>query len=244
MMSERGFYEEADMNGSTTVEKLRQLPPLENGDRLSREEFERRYEAMPPHIKAELIEGVVYMSSPVRADGHGNQHADIMGWAYFYRALTPGVDLSDNATVRLGPDNEAQPDGVLYILPEHGGQAEVNDGYLEGAPELVIEVAATSVSIDAGTKKMAYQRHGVKEYLIWRVLDDEIDWFILRDSGYAQLAADPAGIVRSETFPGLWLDRPAMLRRDSAAVLRLLQQGLASPEHAHFVASLEAARQP
>jgi Uma2 family endonuclease len=218
---------------------------LENGDRLSRAEFERRYEAMPSNIKAELIEGVVYMSSGVRASTHGNPHSDLIGWVGYYRAHTVGTDSVDNTTVRLDLGNEPQPDGALYILPECGGQATIDpDGYLAGAPELVLEVAASSVSIDLGDKKTAYRRNGVKEYIVWRVLDDEIDWFILREPGHEQLPADAAGIVKSETFPGLWLDRPAMLRRDLAAVLRLLQQGLTSPEHARFIASLQATRQP
>jgi Uma2 family endonuclease len=226
-------------------EALRRTPPLENGDRLSRAEFERRYEAMPSHIKAELIEGVVYMASGVRATTHGIPHAELGGWVGYYRAYTPGTDSAVNSTVRLDLDNEPQPDIVNYILSECGGQATIDrDGFIAGAPELVLEVAASSVSIDLGDKKTAYHRNGVKEYIVWRVLDGEIDWFILRDSGYEYLAAETGDILKSETFPGLWLDRPAMLRRDPAAVLRLLQQGLASPEHARFVASLEAARQP
>jgi hypothetical protein len=216
------------------------IPPLENGDRLSRAEFERRYEAMPSHVKAELIEGVVYMPSPVRAEFHGNQHSDLDWWLTHYRVLTTGTDSADNSTIRLDLDNEPQPDCALYILPAHAGQAAIDaDGYLCGAPELVAEVAASTASIDLGEKKTAYRRNGVKEYIVWRVLDQEIDWFILRDSGYEQLPTDTAGIVRSETFPGLWLDRPAMLRRDMTAVLAVLQQGLASAEHAQFVAQLQ-----
>src|SRR5262245_555805 len=232
------------MSAKSTLEQLRRMPPLENGDRLTPEEFWRRYEAMPPHIKAELIEGVVYIGSPVRADGHGNQHAEIMGWAYMYRVKTPGSALTDNATVRLDPQNVPQPDGALYILPEFGGQSRVTEGYLVGAHELVIEVASSSVSIDLGGKKAAYERNGVKEYVVWRVLDDEIDWFILRGSGYEQLLPDAAGVLRSETFSGLRLDTAAMIRRDAAAVLHVLQQGLASPEHVQFVARLQAARRP
>jgi Uma2 family endonuclease len=221
------------------------IPPLENGDQLSRAEFERRYEAMPSHIKAELIEGVVYMPSPARFEVHSWPHSDFSTWLGTYRASTPGTKSGGEATLRLDLGNAPQPDGVLFIGPLCGGQVQISaDDYIVGAPELIVEIAASSVSIDLGPKKTAYRRNGVKEYIVWRVLDDEIDWFILRESGYEQLPADAAGIVKSETFPGLWLDRPAMLRRDLAAVLRVLQQGLASPEHAGFVASLQAAHQP
>jgi Uma2 family endonuclease len=233
------------MSDAIILERLRRTPPLENGDRLSRAEFERRYEAMPNHIKEELIEGVVQMSSGVRGTTHGIPHADLGGRVGSYRAYIAGTDSAVSSTLRLDLDNEPQPDVVLYIGSECGGRATIDrDNFIAAAPELVLEVAASSVSIELSDKKTAFRRNGVKEYIVWRVLDDEMDWFILRDSGYEQLPADAAGIVKSETFPGLWLDRPAMLRRDLAAVLRLLQQGLASSEHARFVASLQAARQP
>src|SRR5437763_6954003 len=83
-------------------------PPLENGDRLTREEFERRYDAMPDLKKAELIEGVVFMPSPVRIRRHSGPHADIGTWAGIYRAHTPGVGIGDNGSVRLDEDNMPQ----------------------------------------------------------------------------------------------------------------------------------------
>jgi Uma2 family endonuclease len=157
-------------------EALRRTPPLENGDRLSRAEFERRYEAMPSHIKAELIEGVVYMWSGVRATTHGIPHADLIGWVGYYHAYTAGTDCAANSTVRLDLDNEPQPDIVHYLLAECAGRTTIDrDGYIAGAPELVLEVAASSVSIELFDKKTAYRRNGVKEYIVWRALDDEID---------------------------------------------------------------------
>jgi Uma2 family endonuclease len=220
----------------------RQIPPLENGDHLTRDEFERRYEATPGLKKAELIEGVVYMPPPVRADGHSSPHADLIGWLVVYRAATPGVRVDDNATIRLDLDNEPQPDAAVMIRATHGGQAVVSpDDYIEGAPEFVAEVSASTASIDLNTKFRVYRRNKVREYLVWRVLDHEIDWFILRGSDYDRLKPSPDGVYRSETFPGLWLDTRAMLRQDIDAVLKFLQQGLAAPEHAEFVSRLQRA---
>jgi Uma2 family endonuclease len=217
------------------------VPPLETGDHLTRPEFERRYGAMPELKKAELIEGVVYMPSAVRIDWHGTPHAAIMGWLCVYWARTPGVAPGDNATVRLDLANEPQPDALVYIEPRCGGRVRINEGYIEGAPELVAEVAASSASIDLNAKLRAYLRNGVREYLVWRVLDGAIDWFVLHEGQYQRLLADESGILRSEVFPGLWLDSPGLLRIDPAAVLQVLQQGLASPEHAAFVARLQQA---
>jgi Uma2 family endonuclease len=219
------------------------LPPLENGDRLTRAEFERRYDAMPELKKAELIEGVVHVPSPVRFEQHGRQHFDLIGWLSYYRAFTPHVSGADNSTIRLDLDNEPQPDALLLIDPAAGGQARISeDDYIEHAPELVAEVAASSVSYDLHTKLTVYRRNGVREYLVWRVLDQAFDWFVLRQGQFAPLPADVNGVLRSEAFPGLWLDSAALLRGDLAAVLTTLQQGLATPEHTSFVAALAARR--
>ncbi len=219
------------------------VPALENGDRLTRAEFERRYEAMPHLKKAELIEGVVYVPSPVRVDRHGSQTADVLAWLGQYRALTPGVQTGDNSTVRLDLDNEPQPDALLRILPEHGGQSRTSDdGYVEGAPELLVEVASSSASYDLHAKLHVYRRNGVREYLVWRVLDEAIDWFVLREGQFEPLEPGPDGILRSEVFPGLWLDPRALLGNDLKTVLQVLQQGVDTPEHKRFASGLEQAK--
>ncbi|MGO9600026.1 MAG: Uma2 family endonuclease, partial [Isosphaeraceae bacterium] len=154
--------------------ELATLPPLENGDRLTRPEFERRYEAMPELKKAELIEGVVYMPSPVRHRRHSRPNYHLSTWVGFYETMTPGVEGGGNGTVRLDLDNEPQPDVYLMIAPEQGGQAKLSaDDYVEGAPELVAEVASSSASYDLHVKLHVYRRSGVREYLVWRVLDGQ-----------------------------------------------------------------------
>ena len=210
------------------------VPALENGDQLTRPEFERRYEAMPHLKKAELIEGVVYVPSPVRYEGHGRQHAALNGWLVVYSASTPGVAVGDNSTVRLDLDNEPQPDVLLRFT--NGGQSQVgSDGFIEGPPELVAEVASSSVAYDLHQKLDVYRRHGVREYVVWRTVDNAIDWFVLRDGRYDRLSSSEGELYRSETFPGLWLDAAAMLRGDLAGVLKTLGEGIASREHAEFV---------
>jgi Uma2 family endonuclease len=209
---------------------------------LTREEFERRYQALPQLKKAELIEGVVYMPSPVRHRRHSRPHFHLITWLGTYEAATPGVEGGDNATARLDLDNEPQPDALLLIDPARGGQARISaDDYIEAAPELVAEVAASSASYDLHTKLNVYRRNNVKEYLVWRVLDQQLDWFVLRGSQYERLAPDAQGWLRSEAFPGLWLDVTALLQGDMARVLAVVQQGVASPEHAAFVQRLRAA---
>ncbi len=217
------------------------VPPLENGDRLTRAEFERRYYAMPHVKKAELIEGVVYMPSPVLPD-HGFSHFDLIIWLGVYRSAAPGMRGADNTSVRLDLGNMPQPDTFLMILPGHGGQARFDaDGHVAGAPELIAEVAASSVSYDLNDKLTAYLRNGVREYITWRVLDQAIDWRVLRDGRYELLTPGEDGVLRSEVFPGLWLAPAALLRGELAVVLEVLQQGLASPAHAAFVARLQPA---
>ncbi len=214
--------------------------PLENGDRLPRDEFERRYLASPNLKKAELIEGVVHMPSPVRAT-HARKHGNLLIWLGAYSAATPGVEVLDNATVRLDLGNEPQPDALLRVESETIGRSRVDaDGYVAGPPELVAEVAASSAAYDLHDKLHAYRRNGVLEYLVWRVYDREFDWFVLTAGEYRPLAPDAAGILRSRTFPGLRLARRALLDGDFAAVLAELGKGLKTAEHAAFVARLNA----
>jgi Uma2 family endonuclease len=221
------------------AEPLNEVPPLQPGDHLSSEEFERRYDAMPELKKAELIEGVVHMPSPVRHRPHGRPHLRLAAWIGVYEAATPGVEGSDNSTTRLDPANTEQPDLLLLIDPARGGQTHISaNEYIEHAPELVAEVAASSVDDDLGSKLEVYRRNGVREYIVWRVLNRVVDWFVLRQGQYERLAPGADGILRSEVFPGLWLDADALVRGDMARVLTVGQQGIASPEHAAFVARL------
>jgi hypothetical protein len=219
------------------------VPPLHNGDRLTRAEFERRYSAMSEVQGAELIEGIVYMPSPVRHRHHSKPHVLLIGWIGFYVARTPGLEFGGNATNRLDEDNEPQPD-VMLFLPEHaGGTAVIDDNdYVSGAPELVCEVSASTVSIDMHGKKNVYRRNGVKEYIVWRTEEAAIDWFELVEGRYDLIQPDEFGCVHSKTFPGLWLNAPALLRGDLAAVLATVDAGAATPEHAEFAKRIAAAK--
>lgn len=211
--------------------KLPPIPPLESGDHLTRAEFERRYEAMPHVKKAELIEGVVHMPSPVRFISHGQPHAHIITWLGTYVAATPGVKLGDNATVRLDADNEVQPDALLRLDEEKGDKSRISqDDYIDGAPELIVEIAASGASIDLHDKKRVYRRNGVQEYVVWQVYDGRVTWFYLHEGEYKELAADDQGIIRSQVFPGLWLAAEALLAGDLAKILAVCQQGLAESE--------------
>jgi Uma2 family endonuclease len=214
-------------------------PPLENGDRLTRAEFEGRYEAMPDLKKAELIEGVVHMPSLVRQRFHGRQHSHLNFWLCAYEGSTPGVEVGDNSTVRLDLDNMPQPDCLLFVQPEHGGRVRIGaKGYIEGAPDLIAEVTSSSASYDLGEKLRAYRRNGAREYVVWRVLDRRIDWFLLDEERYEPVDPAADGILRSTVFPGLWLDPTALFRGDVNAVFATVQRGLSSPEHAEFVIRL------
>jgi Uma2 family endonuclease len=215
----------------------RLIPPLESGDRLSRAEFERRYHAMPHLKKAELIEGVVYVASPLRAQAHGSPHAHIITWLGVYESATPGVKCYDNPTVRLDGDNEPQPDAVLRL--EQNGRSSISeDDYIEGSPELIVEVAASSASYDLHDKLRIYRRNGVQEYVVWRTYSQQIDWFYLQDGEYQSLTTNEQGIFRSQQFLGLWLASEALLSGNLGEVLRVLGQGIGSPEHGEFMASL------
>jgi Uma2 family endonuclease len=219
--------------------RTERIPRLESGDHLSAGEFMERYEAMPGLKKAELIDGVVYVPSPTRWNLHAVPHQAMSTWLGNFWADTPGTQAGDNGTLKLDMENVPQPDLALIVLPAHGGQVEIDEeNYIVGAPELVAEISSSSKSIDLNSKLRLYLRNRVQEYIVWRVEDEVIDWFIQRQGRFEHIEPDPAGIIQSEVFPGLWLEPQALIKLDLARVLHVLQQGLETPAHAAFIARL------
>ncbi len=221
-----------------TGEARAAAPRLENGDHLTRAEFERRYAASPHIKKAELIEGVVFVPSPVSLS-HSSLHASIMGWLWQYRTATKGVLALDNATVILDTKNEVQPDAALWVIG--GGQARRMGEYLHGAPELVVEVAYSSASYDLHEKRRIYRRNGVQEYVVFLALEQQTVWYRLNEGRYDEVQPDGEGIYRSHVFPGLWLNGRAFWADDLPALMATLQAGLAGDAHTAFVAALSGA---
>ena len=221
-----------------TVNASRRLP-LENGDRLTRAEFERRYDAMPNLRKAELIEGIVQMPSPIRVE-HMEADLVVLTWLGVYVAATPGVRGGGDGSVRLDADNEVQPDALLRIDAACGGQSRVAaDGFIEGAPELVVEISGSSASYDLHAKLHIYRRAGVCEYIVWRVYDRALDWFVLEEGRFEAQTPDDQGVLSSRVFPGLRVPVAAILDGKLADVLAAVQQGVQTPEHAAFVKELQ-----
>ena len=221
-----------------TVNASRRLP-LENGDRLTRAEFERRYDAMPNLRKAELIEGIVQMPSPIRVE-HMEADLVVLTWLGVYVAAMPGVRGGGDGSVRLDADNEVQPDALLRIDAACGGQSRVAaDGFIEGAPELVVEISGSSASYDLHAKLHIYRRAGVCEYIVWRVYDRALDWFVLEEGRFEAQTPDDQGVLSSRVFPGLRVPVAAMLDGKLAEVLAAVQQGVQMPEHAAFVKELQ-----
>ncbi|HBE19295.1 MAG TPA: Uma2 family endonuclease [Cyanobacteria bacterium UBA11149] len=211
--------------------------PLENGARLTRDEFERRYNTMPKVKKAELIEGIVYITSPLKFGNYTKPHTYIMEWLGIYEAATLGVELSDNVTIRLDGDNELQPEAILRL--EVGGKSSISeDDYVEGAPELIVEIIRRSNGRDWQSKRQVYCRNQVQEYLVWRVDEHQFDWYHLNDGDYVQFQPNSDGMISSLVFPGLWLDKFSLLAGDLPRVLAGVRQGLATSEHQIFVQQL------
>jgi Uma2 family endonuclease len=218
--------------------RVRGIPPLENGDCVTRAEFERRYEAMPGKTKFELIDGIVYMASPVK-NVHGDFHATLGYLFKSYALATPGCHARIDTTVRLGRKDEPQPDAFLLLAPEAGGSSRIDrSGYVSGPVELAAEVATSTASYDLNQKRKSYLRHGVLEYLTVLTRSEEVLWFARRGDAYASLEPDRHGVFRSFVFPGLWIDAPALLSDDGARLQRTATKGLRSREHQTFVRDL------
>jgi Uma2 family endonuclease len=228
----------------STIDRQRPVtrPPLEAGQRLDRATFHERYLAMPPETRAELINGIVHMPSPMSAD-HGDENFPVVIWLDHYAESTPGVRGSINVSLLLDDLGEPQPDVCLRILPEYGGRVRHEEGYIVGAPELVVEISRSSLAIDLGAKKDDYGRAGIPEYLVVGLEPPAVHWFVRRGERFEEQAAGPDGILRSEVFPGLWLDPDALYAGDRHRLRAAVDRGLATPEHAAFVARLAEAGQ-
>jgi Uma2 family endonuclease len=225
---------------ATEKPQPRALPPLVAGQRLDRATFHERYEAMPPGTRAELIGGIVYMPSPLGIE-HGERDGEVSDWLGHYKRFTKGIRRALNATTQFDDYGEPQPDLLLLIREELGGQTRIVDGYVVGAPELVVEIAKTTRKTDLGPKKADYERAGVLEYIFIGLDPEEVRWFVRREGKFVETAPGPDGIYRSEVFHGLWFDPQAFFARDMDSLIATLDRGLATPEHAAFVARLAAA---
>ena len=227
----------------TQTAKRRERPPLNSGDHLSRAEFQRRYAMYPEIKKAELIEGVVIVGSPVHAQ-HSEPHADFAGLLAIYRWHTPGLRLADNQSVLLEQDIELQPD--LCVRLEAAGEERVQmteEGLYIGAPDFVVEIAASSSANDLHSKLNVYRRNGVQEYLVLLAYERETRFFRLADGEYDAVEPDADGVLRSQVLPGFRFRSDWFWEGRMKELLQLVQEGIASPEHEEFAAKL-AAEQP
>ena len=220
---------------------------LYQGQRLDREEFYRRIEQWIAQGKnprgIERLEGVVYMPASIRVEQHSEPQAYIIAWLGTYAASTPPVQVGGNATSKLDPDNDPEADALLRIRPEYGGSSGTDRrGYIVGSPELLTEVTGATRQRDLETKFEIYRRNGVREYIVWETLADELYWFMLDDGEYVRQEPGEDGLIKSGVFPGLWLHAESLLNGDLARVLQVVQQGIASAEHAAFVTRLQKSR--
>ena len=222
-----------------SIAPQRYVPPFETGDRMDQKTFHELYLTTPKGFKAELIGGAVHMASPVSIR-HGRPHRAITAWLHEYTQATEGTEWYSDVTVIMSNETEPQPDLSLLIYPEAGGQTTENDrGFLVGAPELAIEVAVSSASIDLNAKKRDYEKYGVVEYLVVVVKAKLVHWFVRGKKGFVDMTPDSDGLLNSRVFPGLWLDPTGVFDRTPKKLLVALKLGLASTEHAKFRAKLQ-----
>lgn len=230
----------ATSHSETPPVRERKFPYLENGDCLTVEEFLRRWEAMPDLKHAELINGVVFMNAAVRFRDHGKQVARIYFWLGMYDSLTPHLNCGAESSVQITEQALLQPDACLFLPAGAGGMCQISKaGYLSGPPELIVEVSASSASRDLHQKREIYEQSGVKEYVVWSVFENRIQWFVNRGGSFQEISPDEQHIFRSEIFPGLWLNAAAMLSGEMKTIRETVEKGAATPEHAAFVQAIQ-----
>lgn len=221
-------------------EKCKDRPPLNSGDRLSRAEFLRRYGQYPETKKAELVEGVVIVGSPVHKQ-HSIPHFRFSTVLGVYCAGTPGILAGDNQSVILDQENELQPDLCVWVSEERRAKSEESEkGPLIGAPDLVVEVAASSASQELHSKLNVYLRSRVREYLVLLAYERETRFFRLVDGEFRAVQPDDAGVFRSQVLPGFRFRSDWFWQGRISELLELAREGLASQEHRDFAAKPSA----
>jgi Uma2 family endonuclease len=212
-------------------------PPLRDGDHMTRDEFLRRWDAMPGLKRAELINGVVHRPSPV-SNFHGDCHFRLSYWLGVYAAATPGCMAGVATTWLMNQDSTPQPDLHLKILPELGGQSRLEGPYPAGAPELIVEISHTTSTRESGEKAKLYERSGVREYLIVRPKSQRVVWRELAGGKYREIAAAD-GTLRSHAFPGLWLLPAALWESGLDGLAATVGRGLKTADHTAFARKLK-----
>jgi Uma2 family endonuclease len=219
-----------------------QLPtPLREGDRLTRDEFLRRWEQMPDLTRAELIDGVVHLPSPLTTV-HGLFHFRVSAWLGFYVAATPGCTAGIAETWLMESKSAPQPDLALRIDPKLGGQSSLEGEYAAGSPELIVEISHTTRPRDVGPKLRLYERSGVQEYLTVVPRRKELIWRQLFDGKYRNIAPDEEGVLQSRVFPGLWLNPAALWEDDLPGISATVQRGVSTSSHQEFVRRLASGK--
>jgi Uma2 family endonuclease len=202
------------------------LADLHNGDRMSRDEFLWRWEQIPEIKRAELIDGMVYLSSPL-SERHSDYEQLLNRWLSHYESEVPGLKILPNATWLLG-DSSPQPDLALI---RQAGTSRSSGKFREGPPELVVEICYSSLAYDLGPKLELYRRARVQEYLTILLEDKKAQWRSLNSDGRYQVLKPSSGFLKSLVFSGFWLDPGALFPPDRKRLLAGVDAGLpqASP---------------
>ena len=213
------------------------IPPgLVTGERMSVDEFLRRWEELPDLKKAELVDGIVYVPSPLSLE-HGSLDSLIIWWLAHYAHATPGCKAGNNSTwLMLVAHRNPMPS--CGSCPRTVGSRGRERQFGAGAPELAVEVCVTSTEVDFGPKLKLYERAGVREYITIELFGQRIVWRMLENAVYVAQQVPSDGVLRSQVFPGLWLDVAAFWDDDGAKMLAALNAGLSSEDHQRFVERL------
>jgi Uma2 family endonuclease len=212
------------------------LPIMHNGDHMKQPEFHFAYSSMPENYRAELIGGVVFEPSPV-SYSHARNDNMFHDLITQYAKKSKLAEVAPNATVILSEDDEVQPDVLLRLPEELGGRSRLVGKFLEGAPELVAEIAYSSRAIDLHLKKQRYAKAGVIEYLVFCIEPKKLHWFRLQEEKGIKRNGD--GTFCSKVFPGLWINEPALIEANSERADEILAEGLNSEEFNDFKNQLQ-----
>lgn len=171
----------------------------------------------------------------------GELASSVSYWLCQYRRSTPCVESLGRVSIFLDPTTEIETTAAMWLTP--GADDRPRWQRCEGVPELLVEVTATVHNKVFRRRLRVYEQSEIHELLV--VTGDPRDTALYaRENGrFARVSPADDGSYRSRVFPGLWLDPSALFSDEWNEMAACLDRGMATEEHAAFVASsVEAGR--
>ena len=187
--------------------------------------FEEYLDSLTEESKGDLFDGLLYMQTPP-----SDAHEEIFGFLFdilrnYVLEKNLGVVRGSRTAIRFAEEHGTQPD-IVFI--SNARRHLIYPYYIDGAPEVVVEILSPSTrKLDRGKKMALYAENGVLEY--WQVdPEDQTAKFLRNNDGvWAPMPVGGDGIFHSEAISGFWLNVQWLFTEEPLSGLKIVPTILA-----------------